>query len=88
MDQFVSMMGKEGHALFIDCRALTSNLIPFNEPTIKVLVADSNIRHELEGSEYASRRFQCEQAALLLKKLSLRNATMQDIECKYASKTT
>lgn len=83
MDQFVSVMGKEGHALLIDCRTMTSKLIPFNEPNIKVLITNSNVKHELVGSEYSVRRQQCQQAALLLKKLSLRDATMQDIECNY-----
>lgn len=82
MDQLISVMGKEGYALLIDCRKLTSNLIPFSEPNIRILITNSNVKHELDGSEYSTRRFQCEQAALLLKKLSLRDATMQDIECK------
>lgn len=83
MDQFISVMGKEGHALLIDCRMLTSKLIPFNEANIKILITNSNVVHELDGSEYSSRRYQCQQAALILKKLSLRDATVQDIECKF-----
>lgn len=81
MDQFISVMGKKGNALLIDCRTLKSKLIPFNETNIQILITNSNVKHQLEGSEYSIRRYQCQQAALLLKKLSLRDATLQDIEC-------
>lgn len=61
---------------------MTSTLIPFSDPNIVVLITDSRVKHELTGSEYPTRRKQCQQAALILKKLSLRDATLQDIECK------
>lgn len=80
MDQFISMMGKEGNALLIDCRNLTSELIPLNDPQIVVLVTNSNVKHELTGSEYPTRRKHCQEAALLLKKISLRDANEDDIE--------
>lgn len=61
---------------------MTSTLIPFTLPNIVVLITESGVKHELTGSEYPTRRKQCEQAALLLKKLSLRDASLEDIECK------
>lgn len=80
MDQFISMLGKQNNVLFIDCRSLTSTLIPFTDPSIVILITNSNVKHELEGSEYANRRKQCHDAAILLNKLSLRDATLNDIE--------
>jgi galactokinase len=80
MDQFISVMGKKGNALLIDCRSMTSTLIPMSDPKIVVLITNSNVKHELTGSEYATRRTQCHQAALILKKLSLRDAKMEDID--------
>lgn len=62
---------------------MTSTLIPLSDPNIVVLITNSRVKHELTGSEYPTRRKQCQQAALLLKKLSLRDANLQDIECKY-----
>lgn len=62
---------------------MTSTLIPFCDPNILVLITDSNVKHQLTGSEYPTRRKQCQQAALLLKKLSLRDATLEDVECNY-----
>lgn len=85
MDQFISVMGKKDHALLIDCRSMTSTLIPMTDPNVVVLITNSNVKHELTGSEYPTRRKQCQQAALLLKKLSLRDAKLEDVECKKLS---
>lgn len=80
MDQFISSMGEESHALLIDCRSLESKLIPLKDPSIVVLVTNSNVKHELTGSEYPSRRKQCYDAAGILGKKSLRDATMEELE--------
>lgn len=80
MDQFISMMGCKDHALLIDCRTLASHQVVLNDPEIVILITNSNVKHELTGSEYSSRRKQCEEAALLIKKISLRDATKKDIE--------
>lgn len=63
-------------------RSLTSELIPLNDPQIVVLITNSNVKHELTGSEYPTRRKHCQQAALILKKVSLRDANESDIQCK------
>nr|CAI5831969.1 unnamed protein product [Callosobruchus analis] len=80
MDQFISFMGRQGHALLIDCRHLTSTLIPVADENVVFLVINSNVKHELTGSEYPTRRKQCEEAALILKKASLRDANLEDIQ--------
>ncbi|XP_061182556.1 galactokinase-like [Saccostrea echinata] len=80
MDQFISVMGQEGHALLIDCRSMEGQLVPMNDPNVVVLVTNSNVKHELTGSEYPTRKKQCEVAAQLMNKKSLREATMKDLE--------
>ncbi|XP_053155118.1 galactokinase isoform X2 [Hemicordylus capensis] len=80
MDQFISVMGKEGHALLIDCRSLETCLVPLTDPNLVVLITNSNVRHTLTGSEYPTRRRQCEEAAKVLGKPSLREASMADLE--------
>lgn len=80
MDQFVSVLGKEGHALLIDCRSLEATTVPLADPGLVILITNSNIRHSLTGSEYPTRRKQCENAAVVLGKRSLREATLQDLE--------
>lgn len=84
MDQFISVMGKEGHALLIDCRSLETLLVPLTDPSLVVLITNSNVRHALTGSEYPTRRHQCEEAAKALGKASLREASMADLEAAQA----
>uniref|UniRef100_H3CAN5 Galactokinase n=1 Tax=Tetraodon nigroviridis TaxID=99883 RepID=H3CAN5_TETNG len=80
MDQFVSVLGREGQALLIDCRSMEATPVPLADPNLVVLITNSNVRHHLNGSEYPTRRRQCEQAASILGKDSLRDATMEDLE--------
>ncbi|VEN50437.1 unnamed protein product [Callosobruchus maculatus] len=80
MDQYISFMGKEGHALLIDCRSMTSTLIPVADENVVFLVINSNVKHELTSSEFHTRRKQCEEAARILKKASLRDANLEDIQ--------
>ncbi|KAJ8915143.1 hypothetical protein NQ315_000395 [Exocentrus adspersus] len=80
MDQFISLMGKKDHALLIDCRSLDSTLIPLTDPNVVVLVTNSNVKHELTGSEYPTRKKQCQEAAAILKKASLRDAKIEDVD--------
>ncbi|XP_032858266.2 galactokinase [Tyto alba] len=80
MDQFISVMGKEGHALLIDCRSLETVLVPLTDAGLAVLITNSNVRHTLTGSEYPTRRRQCEEVAAALGKASLRDATMAELE--------
>ncbi|XP_062979297.1 galactokinase [Elgaria multicarinata webbii] len=84
MDQFISVMGKEGHALLLDCRSLEIRLVPLSDPNLVVLITNSNVRHTLTGSEYPTRRRQCEEAAKALGKASLREASMADLEVSKA----
>ncbi|XP_075026106.1 galactokinase isoform X2 [Calonectris borealis] len=80
MDQFISVLGKEGHALLIDCRSLETILVPLTDASLAVLITNSNVRHTLTGSEYPTRRRQCEEAVAALGKTSLRDATMAELE--------
>ncbi len=80
MDQFISAMGKAGHALLIDCRTYTPTLVPLDDETVSVLVIDSKAPHELMGGEYAERREQCERAARTLGVKALRDATLDDLD--------
>ncbi|NXS57938.1 GALK1 Galactokinase, partial [Brachypteracias leptosomus] len=80
MDQFISVMGKEGHVLLIDCRSLETILVPLTDASLAILITNSNVRHTLTGSEYPTRRRQCEEAAAALGKGSLRDATMAELE--------
>ena len=79
MDQFTSVLAKENHALMLDCRSRTATLVPMTDPSVTVLIVNSNVRHRLVDGLYASRRQQCETAAKILKVQALRDATLKDL---------
>ncbi|CAM9259891.1 unnamed protein product [Choristocarpus tenellus] len=68
MDQFVTTMGRTGHAMLLDCRSEQPNLVPLADPELVVLVTNSNVKHKLAGSQYPVRVSQCEAALEALKK--------------------
>ncbi len=80
MDQFISALGREGHLLLLDCRTRKTELIPMSDPSVALLVVNTNVKHELTGGEYAERRAQCEVAAAKLGVKSLRDVTADQLE--------
>ena len=58
---------------------MEGKLVPLSDPDLVVLVTNSNVKHELTGSEYSLRRKHCEEAAATMGKKSLREATMEDL---------
>ena len=75
MDQFISALGREGHLLLLDCRTRNTELVPMSDPSVALLVINTNVKHELSGGEYAERRAQCEEAARNLGVKSDRKST-------------
>ncbi len=80
MDQFSSVLSQAGHLMLLDCRSQETQMVPMTDPSIKVLIINSNIKHELTGGEYAERRSQCEAAAKALGVPSLRDASLALLE--------
>ncbi|MBV9341651.1 MAG: galactokinase [Acidobacteria bacterium] len=65
MDQFVSCHGREAHAVLLDCRSLGYELVPIPD-TVKLVISNTMVKHELSGGEYNLRREQCEQGVEIL----------------------
>lgn len=88
MDQFISMMGRKGHALFLDCRTLEYRHIPLELEDYRILICHSGVKHSLVDSEYNKRRQECETGVAVLSQKypqikSLRDATMSELNaCK------
>jgi galactokinase len=80
MDQFISALGREGHLLLLDCRTRQTELVPMSDPSVALLVVNTNVKHELGSGEYAKRRAECEAAAKILGVKSLRDATADQLE--------
>jgi len=79
MDQAASIMAKRDHLMLLDCRSLDVRQIPFRDPGVGFLVANSKVKHQLGDGEYARRREECRAAAKLLGVASLRDATMDSV---------
>ncbi len=69
MDQFASAMGKKDHAIFLDCKDLSYQLIPLNLNGYKIVIMNTNKKRSLADSKYNERREECEKGLGILKKV-------------------
>jgi galactokinase len=67
-------MGRAGRALLLDCRTGETKHVPFDDPSLVVLVADTQVKHAIADGGYAARRDQCYAAAEKLGVKMLRDA--------------
>ena len=96
MDQLISVAGQAGHALLIDCRSLETQAVAMPRD-IAVVIVNSNVQRGLVGSEYNTRRRQCEEAARVLRRQgparrghgdSRRGAATGSIRWSFAARAT
>ena len=82
MDQYASLLCEEGSALFIDCRSLEAETVPFDPGSagLTLLVCDTSVHHAHTDSGYNDRKQTCEDAARTLGVEELRDATEEDLE--------
>lgn len=66
MDQFISYGGVQGRAMLLDCKSRETTYIPIDDPSVSILVVNSNVKHALCDGEYAKRRAHCEEAVKIL----------------------
>ncbi|WP_337262089.1 MULTISPECIES: galactokinase [unclassified Serratia (in: enterobacteria)] len=74
MDQLISALGKQDHALLIDCRSLATRVVPMPK-NVAVVIINSNVKRGLVDSEYNTRRQQCEEAARFFGVKALRDVS-------------
>ena len=84
MDQFVSCFGRQDHALMLDCRSLEATYLQL-PPTVRLVICNTMVRHELAGGEYNERRASCERVVENLRNSlpdirALRDLTLEDLE--------
>lgn len=68
MDQFASAMGKEDHAIFLQCQSLDYKHVPVKLDGKKIVVSNTKKKHSLGASKYNERRSECEKGFEILKK--------------------
>lgn len=86
MDQYISCLGKKGHALLIDCRSLESTPVPLLPTGVKLVIANTRVKHSLVASAYNQRRQECEEATAQFAEIlnrpiqALRDVTPEELE--------
>lgn len=76
MDQLISALGKKDHALLIDCRTLGTKAVSMPEG-VEIVIINSNFKRTLVGSEYNTRRQQCETGARFFQQPALRDVSLE-----------
>lgn len=81
MDQSASLLGEEGHAVFLDCRSGESRLVPLDLESagLELLVIDTRVSHSHATGGYAARRRSCEQGAEAMGVPALRDLSVADL---------
>lgn len=86
MDQFASVMGKEGHVIVLDCRDLSYRYSPLDLKEYVILLCDSKVKHSLVDSEYNTRRRECESGVDILKKYFPEIKSLRDVTIDMLNK--
>ena len=68
MDQYASVMSKDGYILKLDCRSIEHEFIPFDIAPYTLLLLNTNVEHSLASSEYNTRRDECARGVAVLRK--------------------
>ncbi|WP_184372776.1 galactokinase [Nocardiopsis metallicus] len=81
MDQSAVMLAEEGRALFLDCRSLETEQVPFDPAAhgMSLLVVDTRAPRRLVEGAYAERRRSCEEAARILGVRALRDVWVGEL---------
>ncbi|OKL42045.1 galactokinase [Pontibacter flavimaris] len=85
MDQFASMYGRQDHAVKLDCRSLDFDYYHLEMADYRIVLCDTQVKHNLASSEYNTRRQECEAGVALLQRhypqvKSLRDVTVPMLE--------
>lgn len=89
MDQFVSCHGRRGKAVLLDCRSLEYELVPVPD-SVKFVICNTMVKHELSGGEYNKRRKQCEEGVRILANAypairALRDVSLEQLQAQVSS---
>ena len=68
MDQFASVFGKAGSLIRLDCRSLQYTYFPFDPKGYKLVLLNSQVKHDLASSAYNDRRKSCENVVAAIQK--------------------
>jgi galactokinase len=83
MDQFASAFGKTNRLVLIDCRSGEPELVPFENPDLTVIIANTMVHHQLSDGGYAARRKNTEDGLAIIGKSSWRDVTEADVTTNW-----
>ena len=89
MDQFASLMGRDGQAIRLDCRSLNHEYIPLDLEDCELVLVNSRVSHDLGASEYPRRVAECKAGVAILQQhypaiSSLRDVTLDMLKLHRA----
>ncbi|NMA76904.1 MAG: galactokinase [Actinomycetales bacterium] len=81
LDQSASVLSREGHALFLDCRDFSTRPVPWDLASqgLALLITDTRAEHSHVDGEYTARRADSERAAQELGVATLRDVDAADV---------
>ena len=79
MDQFASVMSKEGNVILLDCQSLEYQYVPIQIKPYKILLLNTNVLHNLADGEYNKRRSQCEAGVVVIKEKYSEVNSLRDV---------
>ena len=79
MDQFISVFGREDHALLLDCRTLETESVPI-PPEAAVVVMDTGAPRTLATSAYNDRSWSCRRVVKALQEVEPGLRALRDVE--------
>ena len=85
MDQYTSVFGEAHHAILLDCRELTHQLVPI-PAGVELVAVNTMVKHELGSSAYRQRVAECAEALSHFPgKPTLRDVSLAELERAAAS---
>jgi galactokinase len=78
LDQYTSMMGRQGSVILLDCRHLTHEIVPLNT-NLQVVICNTMAKRKLTGTEYDERRAQCAKGVRILQQFYPEITALRDV---------
>lgn len=80
MDQYASMFGIKKSALLLDCKTITAKPFKIKFGDYRLILINTNVKHDLSESAYNDRREVCEDISERLNITALRDATISNLD--------
>ena len=75
MDQFTILNAKKNTAILLNCEKLDSKFIKLEFKEYKLLLLDTNVKHNLANTEYNQRVSECNESMKIINRLCKKNYT-------------